>query len=90
MNRSVRLAIGLWCLLALVVFNVTFDWETRAAGHAFVSSQLARQRQGLPPISINDGFRPMVRAAARNAAGWLALIAAAGTAATFVANKQAK
>ena len=89
-RRLTKVAAGLWILLALVVFSVTFDWETRAAAHAFVHSQLARQRQGQPPITINEGFRPMVRAAARHSAGWLVLIAAAGTAATTVAGKQAK
>lgn len=88
MNRSVRLAVGLWCLLAVVVFSVTFDWETRAAGHAFVASQVARQQAGLPTISINDGFRPMVRAAARHSAVWLVGIATVGIAATTVAGKQ--
>jgi len=88
MNMLSRVAIGLWILLAIVVFSVRFDWETRAAGHAFVRSQLARQRQGQPAISINDGFRPMVRDAARHAAVWLLVIAAAGTAAATVAGKR--
>ncbi len=87
-RSGVRVAAGLWILLAIVVFNVTFDWDTRAAGHAFVASQVARQQAGLPTITINDGFRPMVRAAARHSAIWLIGIAAAGTAATaFAARK---
>ncbi len=36
----------------------------------------SRQRQGLPTLTINDGFRPMVRAAARRSAVWLVVIAA--------------
>ena len=32
MTRQARWALGLWTLLALVVFNVTFDWQTRLAG----------------------------------------------------------
>lgn len=87
MTRAVKLAMGLWLLLALVVFNVTFDWKTRTAGYQFVTTQLARQHAGQPPISINDGFRPMVRAAARQAAVWLALIALAGISATATASK---
>lgn len=90
MKHPVRVAVGLWILLALIVFSVTFDWETRVAAHSFVRSQLARQRQGQPPISINDGYRPMVRAAARHSAVWLVVIAAAGTAATAIAGKQTK
>jgi len=84
-----RLAMALWFLLAIVVFSVTFDWNMRMAGHAFVTSQLARHRQGLPVQTINDGFRPMVRAAAVDASKWLALITATGVMLTFVAGKRA-
>jgi hypothetical protein len=83
--NPVRWAIGLWLLLAIVVFNVKFDWDMRAANHAFVRSQIVRHQQGLPTLTINDGFRPMVRDAAQHAAVWLAAIAAAGTAATAMA-----
>jgi hypothetical protein len=79
--------MGLWLLLAIVVFNVKFDWDVRAANHAFVRSQIVRHQQGLPTLTINDGFRPMVRDAARHAALWLAAIAAAGAAATLLANR---
>jgi hypothetical protein len=85
MRRPVRVALGLWLLLAIVVFNVRFDWLTRMAGHAFVRSQIVRHEQGLPTLSINDGFRPMIRAAARRSALWLVAIAAAGAGATALA-----
>jgi hypothetical protein len=81
------MALSLWLVFAVVVFNVRFDWQTRMAGHAFVQSQLMRQEQGLPPISINDGFRPMVRDAAREAAVWLVVIAAFGAASTAAASR---
>ena len=48
MREQVRLAMALWFVLAIVVFNVTFDWNVRAANHAFVRSQIVRQQQGLP------------------------------------------
>ena len=83
--RPARLALAAWWLLAIIVFSVRFDWQTRLAGYSFVRSQVARQAQGLPVLTINDGFRPMVRAAAREAAVWLVVIAAAGSAATAVA-----
>ena len=79
--------MGLWLLLAIVVFNVRFDWQTRMANHAFVRSQIVRHQQGLPTLSINEAFRPMVGDAAREAAWWLVLIAAAGTAATAAARR---
>jgi hypothetical protein len=83
----VKMALGLWLLLAIVVFNVRFDWQVRRANYAFVGSQIARHQQGLPTLSINEGFRPLVGTAAREAAWWLVLIAAAGTAAIAAASR---
>jgi hypothetical protein len=79
--------MALWFLLAIVVFSVRFDWQARMAGHAFVRSQVVRHQQGLPTLSINDAFRPMVRAAARDAAVWFVVIAAAGTMAIVAAGR---
>jgi hypothetical protein len=90
MTQPVKVALGLWLLLAIVVFNVRYDWQARMAGHAFVRSQIARHAQGLPTLSINDGYRPMVRAAARHSALWLAAIAAAGVGATTIAARAQK
>ena len=78
-RRKRTWAIGLWLLLAIVVFNVRFDWQTRAANHDFVRSQLARQQQGQPLPTINDGFRPMVRQAALDSSVWLVLISVGGS-----------
>lgn len=80
--------MGLWLLLAAVVFNVRFDWQSRIAGHAFVRSQLILHQQGQPPRTINEGFRPMIRRAALEAGGWMAVIAGAGTIATVVAARK--
>ena len=82
MRTSVRAAVALWLLLAIVVFNVRFDWQARMANHAFVASQILRHRQGLPTLTINDAFRPMVTAAAQEAALWFLAIAAFGIVAT--------
>jgi hypothetical protein len=90
MTQPVKVALGLWLLLAIVVFNVRYDWQARMAGHAFVRSQIARHAQGLPTLSINDGYRPMVRAAARHSALWLVAIAAAGVGATTIAARAQK
>ena len=85
MRTSVRTALALWFILAIVVFNVRFDWQVRAANHAFVRSQIVRHQQGQPTLTINDAFRPMVRDAAQDSAVWLAAIALTGTVATAVA-----
>lgn len=89
-RRQKQVALGLWLLLAIVVFNVRFDWQARLAAHAFVQAQLQRQAQGQPLPSLTDGFRPMVRAAAGEALVWLVAIAAAGTAATAVAARTSR
>jgi len=78
-RRKTAWAIGLWLLLAVVVFNVRFDWQARAANHAFVRAQLARQQRGEPLPTINEGFRPMVRQAALDSSVWLVLISAGGS-----------
>ncbi len=84
---TVTTAIALWFLLAIVVFNVRFDWQTRVANHRFVGSQILRHRQGQPTLTINEGFRPMVRDAAADGARWGLVIAVAGVALTLGASK---
>jgi hypothetical protein len=87
-RRKKYWAVGLWLLFAIVVFSVRFDWQTRAANHAFVQSQLARQKQGQPPLTINDGFRPLVRQAARDSSVWLILISVGGSLAVAAGSRQ--
>ena len=90
MTQQVKLAIGLWIVLAFAVFSVMFDWRTRVAGHEFVQAQLLRQQQRQPFVSINDGYRPRVREAARHSAVWLVVIAAGGTGAVLAAHRAHK
>jgi len=85
MTIQVRVALALWAVLAVVVFNVTFDWQTRAAGHAFATEQIRRHAGGIPVVSIHDGLRPMVRSAAIRSVGWLSLVMGVGAVATTVA-----
>ena len=90
MTKPVRLALGLWAVLAIVVFNVTFDWQARLAGHAFAAAQVQRHLSGQPVATINDGLRPLVRAAASQSGIWLALILATGVVATAGAARLSK
>ncbi len=90
MTKQARVAIGLWAVLALAVFSVTFDWQTRTAGLVFAGEQVRRHAAGLPVATINDGFRPMVRSAAIRSTGWLVLILGAGVVATVVAERSSK
>jgi len=77
--------MALWILLAVVVFNVTYDWQVRVSSHAFIAAQLQRVNRGEAPLTINEGFRPMVRQAAIDNSLWLIVIAAAGVGATLAA-----
>lgn len=83
-----RWALGLWVVLAAVVFMVRFDWQTKAAAQVFAAEQLARYQQGQPTVTINDGFRPRVRAEARRAGMWSGLILLTGMAGTAWASRR--
>ncbi len=87
MSASARLALFLWAVLALAVFSVTFDWKTRMAGHRFVAAQAQRRAQGMPLETIENGFRPMVRAAATESSIWLLVILGAGGGAVLAASR---
>ncbi len=86
----VKLAVGLWFLLAFVVFNVRFDWQVRMAGHDFVRSQIARHQQHQATVSINAGFRPKVHQAALDGGAWFLAIALAGSGLTLTAAKMSR
>jgi hypothetical protein len=88
MTPPVRLALALWAVLAVAVFSVTFDWQTRQAAWRFMGQQIERRAQGQPVATIDEGFRPMMHAAARQSAVWLLLILAGGTSAVLVSSRR--
>ena len=65
MRGDAKLALALWAVFAVAVFSVTFDWRTRQAAWQFMGQQSQRRAQGLPLDTIENGFRPMMHAAAR-------------------------
>ena len=87
MSKPARVAIGLWAVFAFAVFSVTFDWQTRKAGLLFAGNQVRRHAAGLPVVTINEGFRPMVRSAALRSSAWLGLILSTGVIATVAASR---
>lgn len=87
MRPAARIAMALWFLLGIVVFNVRFDWQVRMAGHAFVRQQVVRHQQGQPTLTINDHFRPLVRTAAVDGGRWFLVIASAGAVSIFGASR---
>lgn len=89
MRPLVRTALALWTVLALAVFAVTFDWQTRVAGALFVVAQAERRAAQQPLLTIDNGFRPMVRAAALRASTWsLAVLTVGAGAVLFAARRQ--
>jgi hypothetical protein len=87
-SESARLALALWAVLAIAVFSVTFDWQTRRAAWQFMGQQIERRAQGRPVATIEEEFRPMMHAAARQSAVWLLLILTGGTSAVLVASRR--
>jgi hypothetical protein len=48
-------------LVAFVVWNLTFDYQLRRAGDAFVAEQLSSWARHEPPALLRDAFTPRVR-----------------------------
>ena len=84
------LALVLWAVLAGLVFGVIFDFHTRVAAHDFMTAQYQRRLRGAPLETIDQAFRPLVRAAARKAAPWPILILVVATGATLVAERHSR
>ena len=62
---------------AFVIWNLSFDYQLRRAGDAFVADQLQRWQRGASVELIRDAFRPQVRrAAAVSSVASLAVLAA--------------
>jgi hypothetical protein len=90
MTKQVRWALGLWTVLAVVVFNVVFDWQTRLAGLEFAWAQAERHASGQPLPTLNEAFTPMVRAAAVRSSAWFGLILGTGAIAIVAASRTKK
>ncbi len=88
MTSPARVALALWAVLAVAVFSVSFDWQTRVAAWQFMGRQVERRAQGLPLDTIEHGFRPLVRSAARQSALWPLLILFGGTGAVLIAARR--
>lgn len=89
MKRTV-LTLALWAVFAALVFSVIFDFHTRVAAMDFMAAQYQRRITGAPLETIEHGFRPLVRQAARRAAPWPLLIFAIGTGATLLAERHSR
>ena len=90
MTRTGVLALALWAVFAALTFNVIFDFHTRVAAIDFMAAQYQRRITGAPLETIEHGFRPLVRQAARQAAPWPLLIFVFGAGATVAAERHSR
>jgi hypothetical protein len=90
MRSAAVLNLALWAVFAAFVFSVIFDFHTRVAAIDFMAAQYQRRITGKPLETIEHGFRPLVRQAARQAAPWPILILAIGTGATVLAERHSR
>ena len=67
-----------------MTWNVVFDREVAIASLAFTREQVVRYQQGQPVNSIDEAFRPHVRAAALEASGWAGALLVIGAAVLFL------
>jgi len=78
MRTNKRTALALWFAFAFATWNVVFDRGVALAGTEFTRDQILRYETGAPLASVDDTFRPRVRAAALHASAWGTAIFVAG------------
>lgn len=59
-RRTIRLAIALWIIWAIVVWNVVFDRVVVVAGRAYLRAAAGAAQAGGPYARIDDWMRPAV------------------------------
>jgi hypothetical protein len=59
-TRSTALAVGLWIVFGVVVWNVVFDYEVRMAGRRYVYEATLAFRGEAGPVAMDAVMRPAV------------------------------
>jgi hypothetical protein len=90
MSRAAIVALGLWAVCASLVFSVVCDVLTRAAAADFMAAQYHRRVQGAPLETIAGGFRPLMHAAAWQAAPWPIALLVVAAGATLAAERHSR
>ena len=75
---TVGVALALWIVLALVVWNVVFDRVLVVAGRQYVYAATRAARGSGPYVRVDDWMRPAVSRATRTASGAAGLILTIG------------
>lgn len=84
-----RLALILWIVLAVVVWNVVFDQVITQAGRHYLAAAVVAAARGRPYLRMSDALRPAVRRAAADASLAAAATLAPGLAALLAARARA-
>jgi hypothetical protein len=79
-----RAAVLAWLAFAFVAWNVMFDRGNYVAGVQFAQTSIELHQQGRQPLTIADGYQPLVRASAARATLGAAVILVAGLALIFL------
>lgn len=90
MTRPVRVAVVLWILLGVVVWNVVFDRVLVLAGRRYVHAAAVSFQQDGVYLEIDDWMRPAITRGIWLASAAGAATAAAGLAAVALAARHAR
>ena len=77
-TRARKIALGLWTVLAIAVWNSIFDNDVNLAAHRYIVAAIDAARGKRPPVSMDAIMRPAVAHGARVATAWGLLVLAVG------------
>src|SRR5688500_12675044 len=89
-RATVGVALALWFVLALVVWNVVFDRVLVVAGRQYVYAAARAARGSGPYQRVDDWVRPAVSRATRTASGAAVLILTIGVVMCAVAARRSR
>src|SRR5512139_1044447 len=84
-RRAIRVAIGLWLVFGIVLWNALFDHAIVIAGRNYLYRQSQALRHNGPAVTIAGVMRPAAARGAIVASCWSLAVTAAGLAAVRVA-----
>lgn len=80
LTRTRLLALALWLVLAIVVWNSVFDEAVNEAAHRYIATAIEASRAGQPLVSMDAIMRPAIVHGAWAATAWGLLTVAIGIA----------
>lgn len=90
-RRKVRIAVVLWIVFGVVVWNVIFDHHVSTAAGRYVYEATLAFRGQAPPVTMDSVMRPAIARGVQSASIWGGLIVAVGLAAVaFGARRSAR